>query len=559
MFMPLQLILSIGLFQAPQRRNISEAGIRSDLFAGAFTRPAILKPEKFGTVLDRKAPLTQALLSLEKAVESKDMVTALRICTQFKRHQMQPTTAFYRALMQLLSEKHMYKEIKALFCDAEALGLKPDREMWNYLLQSDSHTTFALSATIHRMQQAGVTLNARSYHIILRHYADTGNMLMCLRTLQEMKEKKIMPGITAVEGLVIRACADNLPRLGHGLAVDYESKSSRRLSHHVWAHILASSAHTFYTRGLIEGWQRLVVDGGITPDEGICTMVINAASVAALSELVESAIDALKTINVLLREHHIAPLMSSLATQGEIQKALELFDFMEKHNIQPTRFTARSLTKLLSAQGNLDTAISHLRERAKTIGYNSVGAFNCVLAATLKEKTNYSIALGKEIDDLKVTPTIDTFNILIHSACVRLNAPAAQGYFEELLRRGLEPNKETYERIITLLTSEPAYDDAFLYLQKMNSVRLVPSFEVLMGLAKKCSLRYDTRWKSLVTQMEKHNYIVSEELMEYLVSNGRAHMRDESEVAHTGRPSSIVVEDLDASEPSTPSTRPEFL
>ncbi|KAG8759290.1 hypothetical protein FRC14_006290 [Serendipita sp. 396] len=549
-----------GIFQTSRRRNSSRAGIHGDLSSGAFTRPTIVQPDKFATVLDRKAPLTKALLALEKAVESKNMVAAFRICTMFKRHELKPTLAFYRALMQLCSEKHMHKEIRALFHDAEALGLVPDREMWNYLLQAESHTTYALSATRKQMQQAGIVLNARSYRTIIRHYAETGNVLMCLRTLQEMKDNKVMPDITTVEELVVRACTDSLPRLGHGLAVDYESKSSRRLSHHVWTQILAASAHLFYTNGVIEGWQRLVVDGGITPDEGICTMVINAAAVAGITDLVESAIDTLKATNVLLREHHIAPFMATLTTRGEIHKALELFEFMEKNNIQPTRFTARPLTKLLSTQGNLDIAIAHLRDRATTKGYNPVGAFNCILAATLKERTNYTIALSKEINDLKVTPTIDTFNILIHSACIHLNAPAAQAYFEEMLSRGLEPNKETYERIIMLLTSEPVYDDAFLFLQKMNSVRLVPSFDVLVGLAKKCSLRYDARWKSLVGQMEKYNYVVSDELMDYLHTNGRLHMTDGS-MSRIGRSSSIAMEDAETVDSSlSPSnSRPEFL
>jgi pentatricopeptide repeat protein len=265
-------------------------------------------------------------------------------------------------------------------------------------------------------------------------------------------------------------------------------------------------------------------DGKITPDEGLCTIVINAAGAAQQPNFIWDAINVLKVLNVPLQEYHIAPLMSSYTRKEQIPQALDLFEFMEENHIQPTRFTARSLRKLLATQDDIEVAVAHLRSRVEKTGRNLAGAFNSILVATLKDRSNYTVSLGKDMDGLKVTPTIDTFNILIHSATLRRNVPATHAYYEEILQRGLEPNKETYERIIVLLTSEPVYDDAFLYLHKMMTAYLVPSAEVFTGLAKKCALRFDARWKTLVKQMEKYGYLVSDELMTYLVANGRRPM-----------------------------------
>jgi pentatricopeptide repeat protein len=243
---------------------------------------------------------------------------------------------------------------------------------------------------------------------------------------------------------------------------------------------------------------------------------------SGLSALAEDAIAELQKLNVPLQEYHLSPLILALTNRAEIPAALDVFDLMDQHSIHPTRFTARALFKLLASNpDHLQTALNHLRERVENGKVNLASAFNCILVATLKDQTNYTLALGKDMDNLKVTPTIDTYNILIHSACLRRNVQAVHGYYDEILNRGLLPNKETYERIIVLLTSEPAYDDAFLYLHKMNAERIAPSFEVLMGLAKKCALRFDARWKSLVKMMEKNDYVVSDRLMDFLVSNGR--------------------------------------
>ncbi|CCA72017.1 hypothetical protein PIIN_05952 [Serendipita indica DSM 11827] len=520
--------ISLGTTEAPcaLAKRSSKRSINHYSSTSAFVKPTVKKPAQVTRALDRKSPLTKALMSLERAVEAKDASLALRISTTLKIHGIRPTTQFYRLLMQVLTEKGMNREASAIFDDAKAIGIEPDREMWNYLLEARAHDTIELSNAVASMVMARHELNATSYRVLIQHYANTRNLLMCLRILQEMKEKDITPDIIAVDATVVLACSSNLTRLGHGLAIDYEQKATRQLPISTWTRILASSAHTFYTAGILEGWQRVAGDNKVTPDEGICTMVINAAGLAGHSELSEKAVKALQTLNVTLREHHIAPWMLALATEGDVSKALDLFDFMEKHGVQPTRFTTRPLNKLLTIPENLESSLHHLRTRVKNGGNNLAAAFNCVLGATLQDRSNRTIALGKEMDELKVVPTIDTFNILIHSACLRHNVPATHAYFEEILLRGLVPNQETYERIIVLLTSEVVYDDAFLYLYKMTSAHLVPSFEVLMGLAKKCSLKHDARWKDLVKQMERYNYVVSDELMNYLAANGNVRLTE---------------------------------
>jgi hypothetical protein len=80
----------------------------------------------------------------------------------------------------------------------------------------------------------------------MKHHAEARNMLMCLRTLQEMKDAEVSPDILTVETLVTAACKEFLPRLGHAFAVDYEQKSARRLTLTTWTQILASSAHAYY-------------------------------------------------------------------------------------------------------------------------------------------------------------------------------------------------------------------------------------------------------------------------------------------------------------------------
>jgi pentatricopeptide repeat protein len=85
--------------------------------------------------MDRKDPITKAIYQLEKALQANDVVFALRICTALKRTGAKPTGQIYRLLMEVFARKGMYLEIVAAFDDALSMGVEPDKEMWNCLLQ----------------------------------------------------------------------------------------------------------------------------------------------------------------------------------------------------------------------------------------------------------------------------------------------------------------------------------------------------------------------------------------------------------------------------------------
>jgi len=97
--------------------------------------------------MDRKDPVTKAIYQLEKAHESNDVIFAIRVCTVLKRSGAKPTVQIYRLLMQLFMEKNMHLETIAAFDDALSLGIEPDKEMWNCLLQVSPIHPQGLSST----------------------------------------------------------------------------------------------------------------------------------------------------------------------------------------------------------------------------------------------------------------------------------------------------------------------------------------------------------------------------------------------------------------------------
>lgn len=103
--------------------------------SSAFAKMGLGPKQKIRPALDLISPATRALHNLERAVESQDLVYAMKTCTSIKKNGIEPTLRFYQLLCQLFSDRDMTQEIEALFEDATLMGIEPDREMWNYLLK----------------------------------------------------------------------------------------------------------------------------------------------------------------------------------------------------------------------------------------------------------------------------------------------------------------------------------------------------------------------------------------------------------------------------------------
>lgn len=98
------------------------------------------------------------------------------------------------------------------------------------------------------MRLSGHLPNSTTYRIIIQHHAQTRNLIMCLRAIEEMKRAELAPDMQTVETVVKLACEEYLPRLAHGLAIEYEQASTRQLTLECWTRVLAASAHGYYVR-----------------------------------------------------------------------------------------------------------------------------------------------------------------------------------------------------------------------------------------------------------------------------------------------------------------------
>jgi len=70
----------------------------------------------------------------------------------------------------------------------------------------------------------------------------------------------------------------------------------------------------------------------------------------------------------------------------------------------------------------------------------------------------------------------------------------------------VQPNEETYEKMIRLCLTQDVYEDAFYYLEEMKAAEFVPPQTVYKALVLKCHSMNDTRMDIALEEMRECGY-----------------------------------------------------
>jgi pentatricopeptide repeat protein len=122
-----------------------------------------------------------------------------------------------------------------------------------------------------------------------------------------------------------------------------------------------------------------------------------------------------------------------------------------------------------------------------------------------------AIGIYKAYPDYNVIPTVETYNLLL-TGCVRAgHRELGDRLLVEMKESGVKPDAETYENLICLCLTQPAYEDAFFYLEEMKSTHR-PSRLVYETLTRKCFASGDIRYKLALEEMKECGYKVPSDL-----------------------------------------------
>lgn len=198
-------------------------------------------------------------------VDSRQFLPCVTIAAEMKQKGVQPNLTIYNVMLSTAAEEGLWLDALAILDDMLSMGIRPNTLSFNHCL----HVSLCLfsqvakiifdifkavrfkhnqliSRLLVKMEACGIKPNSQTITLIISRYTAEGNLEMAVRHLLSFSVQGIMPGLEAVQPVILLAARNNFVRLALDLAEWFEQVSTRRLEEPIWVECLIAAAETAY-------------------------------------------------------------------------------------------------------------------------------------------------------------------------------------------------------------------------------------------------------------------------------------------------------------------------
>ena len=339
---------------------------------------------------------------------------------------LQPSTDLFNAMVKE-SSSISAKSIVSLMIKS---GVSPDESTYNYLIQRLVVEGFLMEALalsvsmeIHGMDDDIVTYNSLIYGFCLH-----GKMGTVWKILKMMIVKGFHPGYLTYRALMVGYF--------HGGNIK---------------------------RGI--EYVNAIISRGYRMNIVTCNIVFHALCEAGRLDELEGFLNEIKRNGPEVDHIAYSTLIHGFSKLGETKKAQELFHSMITGGIIPNSYNHLSLILALCREGQLAEARGHLRRAEKdAILYNAA-----IDRHGKAGDTKGALLLLGEMIKSGISPTIVTFNSIIHVFCYSRKLGLGREVKDTMIRHGPQPNTISYTTLL----------DA--YCREGDVATMVELFDEMMG------------------------------------------------------------------------------
>lgn len=274
------------------------------------------------------------------------------------------------------------------------------------------------------------------------------------------------------------------------------------------------------------------------PDEGICQHVLHIAAKHDDPELGSHAFRLLGKMGYPYREPHVIPLLEVFASRRQWKNAFRLFITMRNAGLKPSRATAKAVVRFLNEDRNAARLAFAVLEELHLENAADIAAVNLVLHG-LAHDPDPQIAnqAFEKVKTWGLELNIETIDAVL-DACI-LNKDAARGIqvFESYIPAKFEPTVTTLSKMVTLMCTQDNYEDAFVYLEKMKSARMIPLRGCYYRLVKRLASANDPRLQAALEEMQACGY----EITNFLQGHLKKHRQNVPSVQESAKVASLSV------------------
>lgn len=282
----------------------------------------------------------------------------------------------------------------------------------------------------------------------------------------------------------------------------------------------------------------MVNECNIKPDEGLLLYILNIAGKHSDPKLATEAIKIVGESGYPYREAHFMPLIEAFVSTGDYKNTFQVFSAMRNVGVIPNKKTALPVAYKLGKDKN---AIIQAKEALESCKNVDVAAFNLVIHSLAYNKENEeAIRLFRNADQLGVTPNSETLDAALDACIHSKDAELGKSIYEQLTDDGIEATVTTLSKMVTLMCTQEDYEDAFVYLEKMKQLDMIPLRGCYFKLVKTLTRARDSRVSMALEDMKVYGYELSRHLTDFMEIGEKIKLKEQEYADNHRNPISIM-------------------
>ncbi|KAK1382453.1 hypothetical protein POM88_020188 [Heracleum sosnowskyi] len=168
-------------------------------------------------------------------------------------------------------------------------------------------------------------------------------------------------------------------------------------------------------------------------------------------------------------------LIEGCCRHGNMQKAKELYSRMKLIGIEPTVYHVNSLIRGFLEAKSWEEALVQFHDAVECGVFNGF-TYNVLMSSLCKAgKMSEACNLWDDMLSKGLVPSVVSYNNLILGYCRQGNMDSASNMFADMLGKGLKPDVITYSILIDGHFKKREVEEAFKYFDQMLSLGLAPT------------------------------------------------------------------------------------
>ncbi|KAJ1985071.1 hypothetical protein H4R34_000248 [Dimargaris verticillata] len=368
------------------------------------------------------------------------------------------------------------------------------------------------------MVQHGTKPTALTYQFLIGTLCQENQVELAHRLWNILQNDRIKPTPTTSQLLIVALARTQAPQEAFAILLTCE-ENNVAIAASTYMALFRVAADRYHMDATIHTWKKVVDVFRLQPTQGDCLLALRATATKGRPDLASDVIRIMNLYQYECGAPHLDHLFTSFVRVSDWKSALNVLELLREAGHDVTRTILQPLERrLLRIPKSIPVVLDMVRE----LQLEGKPPFLAVLNTLMSVATRHGSVrdavsfLRRFSSEFHVDPNRDTYHIMLEGCLSTKDSEMAHDLFSEMKQAGgeLAPDTKTYTKMIITVANQPNYEDAFVLLEEMKKLNLVPTSAIYTTIIRSCLKAGDSRAKLALKEMELFGYPPSAQLLD---------------------------------------------